>query len=49
MRLGDKEDNLHELGSPGLDHDLHMAMAIFNMARQMGSEPNCNITWQSPI
>lgn len=49
MRLGDKENNLHELGSPGFDHDLRMAMDIFNMARQMGNKPNYNITWQSPI
>lgn len=33
----DKENNLHELGYPGFDRDLRVAMAVFNMARQMGA------------
>lgn len=46
-RLGGEEDNLHDLGSPGFDHDLHKTTGIFKMARQMGSKPNCNTTQPS--
>lgn len=46
-RLGGEEDNLHDLGSLGFDHDLHKTMGVFKMARQMGSKPNCNTTQQN--